>query len=100
MITAVNICGIPYNISYVEDLFDEGTHLGQITYSKGEILINKNMPQPIINESICHEIIHGILFHIGQDELANNEQFVQALGNAVNQSFNIKNIGCECHANK
>lgn len=100
MITEVNICGIPHTVNYTEDKFNVDTHLGQINYAKCEILINKDMPEPIVKETICHEIVHGILMHIGYNDLASDEQFVQALGNAINQTFTIKNIGCECNVNK
>lgn len=95
MITAVNICGIPHTVRYVEDVFDMNTHLGQILYAKGEIRVNKDMPKEIIKETICHEMVHGIFIHLGFDELADDEQLVQALGNAICQGFEIKNLGCE-----
>lgn len=95
MITAVNICGIPHIVRYVEDVFDMDTHLGQIIYAKGEIRVNRDMPKELIKETICHEMVHGILMHLGYDELANSEQLVQALGNAITQGFEIKNIGSE-----
>ena len=43
-------------------------------------------------ETLCHEIVHGIFFHLGYNEYAVNEQLVQALGNAIYQSFDIKEI--------
>lgn len=41
-------------------------------------------------ETIAHEIVHGILTHLGHDDLSENEQFVCALSNALIQSFDIK----------
>jgi hypothetical protein len=38
-------------------------------------------------ETITHEIIHAILVHIGRSDLSEDETFVQALGNAVYQTF-------------
>lgn len=100
MITKVNICGIPHTVRYVEDVFDIDTHLGQILYSKGEIRINRAMPEEIIKETICHEMVHGIFVHLGYDDLAGNEQLVQALGNAICQGFEIKSLVGEVRANK
>lgn len=88
----VNICGIPHNVIECEDSFDTDTHLGQIDYGKAEIKINKNMPKALKMETICHEMVHGIFFHIGCSETAQNEQLVQALGNAIYQGFEIKDI--------
>ena len=100
MITAVNICGIPHTVKYVDDFFNVDLHLGQINYAKAEILVNKDMPPAMTRETICHEMVHGILVHTGYTELSNDETFVQSLGNAINQSFEIKNIGCECNVDK
>ena len=103
MITAVNICGIPYNVKYVEDSFDADTHFGQINFGRAEIIVNKGLNSALTHETICHELVHGILIHLGYNDLSNNEQLVQALGNAIHQSCDVKNIGlvgCECNVNK
>lgn len=88
----VNICGIYHDVVETEDKFDVDCHLGQINYSKGEILINKNMPLSIQNETLCHEMVHGMLNHLGYTQLSQDETFVQALGNAIYQGFNVKSF--------
>ena len=86
----VNICGVPHKIIECEDKFDVDLHFGQIDYAKCEIYINKNMTAEAKAETICHEMVHGILVHLGYSEYAHDEQLVQALGNAIYQGFNIK----------
>ena len=87
----VNICGIPHKVIEMEDNFtSDTTHLGEITYSQAEIRINKNIPNKMKKEVLCHEMIHGIFIHLGYDEYADNEQLVQQLGNAIYQGFEIK----------
>ena len=86
----VNICGIPHTVIECEDKFDKDLHFGQINHEKAEIQINKNLTEELKKETLCHEIVHGILVHIGYTEQSNDEQFVQALGNAIYQSFDIK----------
>lgn len=88
----VTICGIPYKIIPTEDLFNIDTHFGQINYTKCEIRINKNLKGEALSETLTHEILHGILLHLGYTEQMANEQFVQAVANAINQTFKIKNI--------
>lgn len=89
----VNICGIPHDVVEVEDSFtSDFTHLGEIVYKDLQIKINKNMPQIAKDETICHEMIHGILVHLGFGDMAEDERLVQALGNAVFQGFEIRNI--------
>lgn len=86
----ITICGIKHEVIEVEDHFDTDTHFGQIDYGKAVIKINKHLNEEIKTETLCHEILHGILVHIGRDDLAMDEQFVTAIGNAINQTFEIK----------
>lgn len=86
----VNICGIPYLILEREDWFDADTHMGMISYKDAVIRINKDMSDEIKSETICHEVLHGILIHIGREDLSLDEQLVQALANAINQSFAVR----------
>lgn len=88
----VNICGMPHKIIECEDNFNVDTHFGMIDYKELVIKVNKDMPEEAKNETICHEMLHGILVHLGYEEFSQNEQFVQALGNAIFQGFNIKKI--------
>ena len=89
----VNICGIPHTVKYVKDIFDYDTHFGQINYKEAEILINEDATDEIKKEVLCHEIVHGILIHIGRNDLSNDETLVQALGNAINQAFVVRKEG-------
>lgn len=88
----VNICGVPHVVLEKEDNFDTDSHFGQINYSKAEISINKDMPNALKQETLCHEMLHGMLIHIGRQDLSNDETFVQALGNAIYQGFNVKEV--------
>lgn len=99
----VNICGLPHEVIEVEDKFNMDCHMGMIEYKDLVIKINKDMPDEAKKETLCHEMIHGILVHLGYNDMANNEQLVQALGNAIYQGFEVKGIrspyvkhdGCE-----
>lgn len=87
----INICGIPHTVVEIEDKFNADTiHYGQIEYSKCEITINKNIPDELKKETLCHEIVHGMLYHLGFFDQYTDERLVQALGNAIYQSFDIK----------
>lgn len=52
------------------------------------ILEKKNYTNVVIKQN-------GMLLHIGYDDLCNNEQFVQAMGNAICQGFDIKEVNRE-----
>lgn len=83
----VSICGIPHTIELHENPFDADLHFGQIDYGTATIKLNKNVHPEIQAETLCHEILHGMLVHIGRDDLSDDEQLVTALGNAIYQSF-------------
>jgi len=88
----VNICGVPHKVVEYEDKFDVDCHYGQIDYKDCEIRINRDMAEDIKAETICHEMIHGIFVHLGYNDYANDEQLVQALGNAIYQGFYIREM--------
>lgn len=86
----VNICGVPHKVIECEDSFDADTHFGMIDYKQCKILINKDMSEESKKETLCHEMVHGMLVHLGYNDYSNDEQLVQALGNAIYQGFEIK----------
>ena len=86
----VNICGITHEVIECADYFDVDTHFGQIDYKYCEIRVNRDMGDKAKKETICHEMVHGILVHLGYTEQSQDEQFVQALANAIYQGFDIR----------
>ena len=86
----VNICGVPHKVVECEDKFDLDIHFGLIDYKNCEIRINKDLSEEAKKETLCHEMVHGILVHLGYNEQSQDEQFVQALGNAIYQGFELK----------
>lgn len=86
----VNICGLKHDVIEVEDTFNIDLHLGMIEYKNLLIKINSDMPEELKKETLCHEMMHGILIHLGYSDYASDETFVQALGNAIYQGFEIK----------
>lgn len=85
----VNICGIMHKVIECEDNFDIDTHFGQIDFRKAIIKINKDLDDQVKKESICHEILHGILVHLGYDDLSGDEKFVNAVSNGICQAVSI-----------
>lgn len=86
----IKICGVPHKIVECEDKFDTDLHFGLIDYKTCEIRINKDISDESKKETLCHEVLHGMLIHLGYAELSQDEQFVQGLGNAIYQGFEIK----------
>lgn len=86
----VHICGIPHSVVLCDDNFDTDLHLGQIDYASATIKINRKASEETQTEALFHEMLHGILVHIGRNDEAQNECFVQSLANAMYQSFRLK----------
>lgn len=85
----INVCGIPHKIVMVDQNFTAGdiSHFGEIDYKSAEIRVNKEQNPLMMQETICHEWLHGVLTHLGFAEQAQNEQFVTALGSAIWNTF-------------
>ena len=88
----INICGIKYEVIERTDSFNIDTHFGQIDFCKAIIKINKDLDSQVKKESICHEVLHGILVHLGYDDLSSDEKFVNAVSNGICQAFSIIDI--------
>lgn len=86
----VNICGMPHKVVECEDRFNSDCHFGMIDHLTCEIRINKDMTENNKKETLCHEMVHGMLIHLGYTDYSNDEQFVQALANAIYQGFEVK----------
>ncbi len=88
----VNICGTPHIIKHKKVICEEeeGVVDGLIEISKCKITLKKGMTEEFEKETLIHEMIHGILHHIGRYELSEDEEFVQALANGIyNSSFEV-----------
>ena len=86
----VKICGITHEVIECEDTFDVDLHFGMIDFKKSLIKINSDLSEEVKKETLCHEILHGILVHLGYNNLNEDETFVQVLANAINQTFDIR----------
>ena len=62
----------------------------EIDYKACEIRVNKDMSKEAKEETIIHEMVHGMLVHLGYTEQSDDETFVQALANAIYQGFDIR----------
>lgn len=84
----VDICGIPHEIIYKDDNFTAGGDaLGEIHYKDAKIYIASGQSKEMEKQTLCHEIVHGILMHIGEPGMSEDEGFVTKLGMAVAISF-------------
>ena len=81
----VEILGVNYEIKELEIIDENPNVLGQIIYQKQEIQIKKSLLKDMKNSTIIHEIVHGILFHSGKQELNEKEDLVESLSSSIYQ---------------
>lgn len=82
----VTICGIEYEVVVCDDFF--GTNFaGQTDYRQLKITLASDLCPEARREALCHEMVHGMLYHLGYNELSENETLVQGLANAIYNSF-------------
>jgi len=87
----VNICGVPHKVFRKEDAFSSDTaHFGEIRLKECEIYLSTGMNPEMENQTLIHEMMHGILFGIGRNDLCHDEVLVQALAQAMAGSFEVK----------
>lgn len=88
----IDIMGITFEVKEVEviDEAAEGIVNGEIVYSQATIYLKKSLPADLKKQTLYHEILHGILVMIGQNELSCDETLVQSLSNAIYQMFELK----------
>ena len=78
----VKICGIPYEIKECQENLSDGA-CGQIDYRQQTIAINQAMKKEYKEQTIIHEMVHGMLVCIGRNDLSDDEVFVQSFANAL-----------------
>lgn len=88
--TTINICGIPYKVRFAKNDYDPTDHFGQIIYTKGEIMINPDMPEELQMQTLIHEWVHGALTLSGHIKETEDELFVNSLAIAISGTFRPK----------
>lgn len=86
----INICGVPHQIIQCKDNFNVDSHFGEIDHIAATIKINEEMPEPLKMQTLCHEWLHGALILLGYNDESANEQFINALSNAIYQTFQLR----------
>ena len=92
----VCICGIPHKIIYdnVIDENAEGITCGKIIHSNCEIHLRKGLTLEFEKETLIHEMVHGILSHLGKNEMCDDEELVQLLAHGIYEHFDIRKDIC------
>ena len=75
---------IAYAVS-IEPAMDEHTDdtVGRISYTKGKIQLSPSLAPDATADVLIHEVLHGVLYNVGEHELNSNEGLVDRVGSAL-----------------
>ena len=74
----IKICGIWYEVKYIEPNSREDTFMGRMDPQKAVITINRTMSEDVQNQALVHEWLHAVLENYCL-EATNDERLVQTL---------------------
>ena len=77
----VKLMGREIKIEYIDK--EHMSSMGMYIEKKNLIQIDNSMHQAIQERTLIHEVVHAILIDLGEQELNNNEGFVERLANMV-----------------
>ena len=86
-----SLAGIKVNVVREDNLVETRKCIGEARYSKQEIAIDtKSAPSNLTEQSFLHETVHWILYVMNEDDLRNNEKFVDTFAHLLYQFIESK----------
>lgn len=88
MIKEFKIGGITYKIIYVKEIDDGSLGICSQVTKTIKIALNHNgrsIDDEGLGQTLYHEVLHAILGELAQDDLNNDEKFVQSLSLLLHQ---------------
>lgn len=89
--TSFQLHGQTYTVRLVDHLAQDGIS-GEIQFATNTVSIQKDnkgyarLPSQI-EQTFLHELVHGVLYHMGQTELCGEEEFVDGFAQLLHQAF-------------
>lgn len=88
----IKIGSSTYDIIDNEDLLRTRDYMGEIYYHEKTIELQTGYPKETRQQTLIHEIVHGILKEMEEHELNRNEQFVELLSKQLFMLINENNL--------
>lgn len=83
----VKVGGLVWTVKIDPNLNNNENAWGLCKYSQLEILLDGQIAYQRRIKTFFHELVHVMLFEMGDDELSRNEEFVSRLANMLTQVF-------------
>jgi hypothetical protein len=85
---AIELAGLRVTTEIQDDLHAKRGILGEAQYTNLKILLDGTVLHPILHEqNYIHELVHFILYVMSEDELRNNEKFVETFAFLLHQAI-------------
>jgi len=81
----VTILGLKYKVELVEVVSKYLPRIGEINYIEQVIRIDSTLSEERKQQTLLHEILHGICEQLGLDEINNDEKAISAISIALHQ---------------
>ncbi len=81
----IKVLGIPYKVEEVENIPNTVDTIGLFLPQGQKILIKNSLPKEIKEQTVLHEVLHAVLWGLGEYELEENEKLVQSLATSLYQ---------------
>lgn len=91
-IEKLKIMATEYKVEEVEQIDKYQRLLGQINYEDESIKIDKNISEKAKEETLIHEMLHGILEKLGYTEINDDEQKVQSIASTLYLTLKENNL--------
>lgn len=94
--TELNLMGSKFKVEMIDDIMVSSNHLGESHYYTQLIKLASNrlgLCQETIEMTFIHEVVHCILFLLGETEMNQDEKFVTQFSNLLYQFIKQVNNG-------
>jgi predicted SprT family Zn-dependent metalloprotease len=90
--------GQTIEVAYVDHIGSESGTLGEAHIAKNRIVLQNNASgfarsDSQIEQTFLHELVHFILIHLGQNELCDQEPFVDGFAHLLHQALSSMTYG-------
>ena len=80
--------GLKITVERDDALIDAKKVIGEAHYSSQKIVLDASVaPLQLLEQSFTHEMVHWILYVMNEDELRNNEKFVDVFAHFLYQAM-------------
>ena len=85
-----SLMGREIEVIWLDDLEDKGEAAGRASWKRGEIELQepkKDADRAYVEQAFLHELVHLILWAMSEDDLSENERFVDLFGGLLHQAM-------------